>query len=176
MAVALNEAGYQYCWLAGEAGGMAVAANGATPLKRGGALPAVTIGGVDQLPQPDDVVKNLRHPEQNVHAIFCTGEASARKACLLDIVARLRTRYLERGRPHVVILPSLRELNELGLTPLDLLGGFESLILPVNAGEPTEILPFGSTQVRCDAARFLEQRMGTRKRGETHPTATGLAR
>lgn len=177
MAVALNEAGYQYCWLAGAGGGVATAANGATPLKRAGALPAVTVGGADQLPQPDDVLKNLRHPEQNVHAIFCTGEAAARKACLLDIAARLRTRYLERGRPHVVILPSFRELNELGLTPLELLSGLESLILPVNAGEPTDILPFGSTQVRCDAARFLEQRTGTRKRGgEMHPMAKELAR
>ena len=158
MALSLNEAGYQYCLLAGSVGGVAAAANGVTPLKRAGALPAVTMGGGDQLPQPDDVLKNLRHPEQNVHAILAAGEPAQRAACLQDIVARLRTRCLERGRPHVVVFPSPRELADLGLSPQELLSGFESVILPVTAGDPMDIFPFGSPHVRCDAARFLEQR------------------
>ena len=163
MALSLREAGYQYCLLVGKVGAVPAAVNGSSLVTRPDALPAISIGGLDQLPQVDDVSKNLRHPEQNVHAIIATGDPAERAACLSNVAARLRTRYLERGRPHVVLFPPLAELRELGLSPQVLLSGFESVILPITAGEETaDIFPFGSPRVCCDAARFLEQRQRAR--------------
>ena len=163
MALSLSEAGYQYCLLVGKAGGAPAAANGSSPVKRPHALPAISIGGLDQLPQADDILKNLRHPDQNVHAVLAAGGPAERAACLSGIAARLRARYLERGRPHVVLFPPLGEIHELGLSPQELLSGFESVILPVTGGDDTaDIFPFGSPRVCCDAARFLEQRQRTR--------------
>ncbi|MGI8981230.1 MAG: HAD family hydrolase [Pirellulaceae bacterium] len=159
MALSLSEAGYQYCLLVGKAGAVPASVNGSSPVKRPDALPAISVGGLDQLPQVDDVSKNLRHPDQNVHAIIAAGDPAERAACLRNIAARLRTRFLERGRPHVVLFPPLAELRELGLSPHELLSGLESVILPVAAGEVTDdIFPFGSPRVCCDAARYLESR------------------
>ena len=94
-----------------------------------------------------------------MQAVIAAGTPAERAACLSGIAARLRTRYLERGRPHVVLFPPLAEITELGLSPKDLLSGFESVILPITPGEAAgDIFPFGSSRVCCDAARYLEQR------------------
>lgn len=136
--------------------------NGAPVSKLPGTVPVVRVGGEDQLPQADDVLKNLRHPEQNVHAIIAAGEPGERAACLQTIAGRLRTRYLERGRPHVVIFPSLSELAEMGVSPKELLSGFESVILPVTEGTHSGgIFPETAPRTCCDAVRWLDKRKRT---------------
>jgi hypothetical protein len=91
-------------------------------------MQVVDVGNDEQLPPTKQVLKQLQRPDQSVNVRLCAHGPADRSQRLAEILHQLHAFVAERGRPHVVILPSLTELASMGLSARDLMHGFPSTI------------------------------------------------
>jgi HAD superfamily hydrolase (TIGR01484 family) len=129
LAQRLSAAGYQYCRFTCSA----------PPIQRqttvvSAAAGEITVGTSDHLATADDVIQNLAAPDEGVRVVLCAHGVEDQSQRFAEILHRVQAFAAERGRPHVIFLPSGAPWSKLDLAALP--QGFDSLVVTDDGHAP----------------------------------------